>query len=155
VVDEWTNSVEMQGIEWDNESIRNSLEESLTKNFGNKFVVSIKECGVSSEGWMDTESAIVITGAEGQAMSWLSFIVSGEQIILTHMNISVYAVYRAEADVLSDNIYERNQEIEKRVLMLRKKQNPKINNRIQAVTNLIIKELENWVNSQQIQNIYE
>ena len=59
------------------------------------------------------------------------------------------------ADVLSENVYERNQMIEKKVLMLRKKQNPKIINLIQIVTNLVVKELENWVNSQQTQNIYD
>ena len=154
VVDEWTNSVEMQGIEWDNDSVKDSIDETLKKNFGNKFVVSIKECGVLSEGWMDTTPAIVITEENEQAMPWLSFIVSGEQIILNHMNISVYTIYRPNVDTLSDNVYERNQAIEKKILMFRKKQNPKMISLIQIVTNLVVKELENWVNSQQTQNIY-
>ena len=67
----------------------------------------------------------------------------------------MYTTYRPNADVLSENVYERNQMIEKKVLMLRKKQNPKIINLIQIVTNLVVKELENWVNSQQTQNIYD
>lgn len=155
VVGEWTNSVEMQGIAWNNDSIKNCIDKTLKKNFGDKFVVSIKECGVSSEGWMDTTPSIVITGDSNQVMPWLAFIISGEQIILNHMNISIYTVYKPNVDVLSENIYERNQLIEKKVMMLRKKQNPKIINLIKIVTNLVVKELENWVNSQQTQNIYE
>ena len=155
VVDEWTNSIETQGIVWDNDSIKGNIDETLKKNFGDRFVVSIRECGVSSDGWMDTTPSIIITEDSGQAMPWLSFIISGEQIILNHMNISVYTTYRPNADVLSENVYERNQMIEKKVLMLRKKQNPKIINLIQIVTNLVVKELENWVNSQQTQNIYD
>lgn len=155
VVDEWTNSIEMQGIVWDNDSIKDSIHEALKQNFGDRFVVSIRECGVSSEGWMDTTPSIVIMEDSGQAMPWLSFIISGEQIILNYMNISVYAIYRPNVDVLSENIYERNQLIEKKILMFRKKQNPKIINFIQIVKNLVVKELENWVNLQQTHDIYE
>lgn len=154
VVDEWTNSIEMQGIEWNNASIKKCLEEALKKNFGDRYIISTTECGVASEVSLDTAPAILIAEAEGQAMPWLSFIVSGEQIILNQMNISVYAIYRPDHDILGKNVYERNQRIEKQVLMFRKKQNPKIINLIQIVTNLVVKELENWVNSQQSPNIY-
>ena len=155
VVEEWANSVEIQGVTWNDESIKNSIDNALKQNFGDKFIVSIKNCGVFSDGWSDNTPAIVISATDEQSLPWLSYIIIGEQIILNQMNISIYALYRPELDSLSQSIYERNQQMEKKIVMLRKKQNPKINTLIQIVTNLLVKELEIWVNSQKVQNIYE
>lgn len=135
--------------------IRNNVDRVLKDNFGDRFNVSIEKCMASAEMAMEETFAIVVSENEGQTMPWLSFLIFGEQIIINHMNISIYTLYRPDKVDLGDNVYEQNQAIQKNVLSLKKKQNPKINNLVQIIFDLIVKELENWVNSQQSQSIYE
>ena len=155
VVDEWTNSIEMRGITWNSNTIKNSIDKVMKENFGERFVVSIEKSVALSEMSMEETDSIIISEKEGCTMPWLSFLILGEQIIINHMNISIYTLYRPNKVELSENMYVRNQAIQKSVLSLKKKQNPKVNNLIHIISELVVKELENWVNTSQTQNIYE
>ena len=72
------------------------------------------------------------------------------------ITLSLYVMYMPVMDrSLSESKIERNRIMCTKVKMLKQKQNPKINNYIANVMDLIIKELEKCLNSQSEDSIYE
>ena len=57
--------------------------------------------------------------------------------------------------LLHENVYDKNSLILGKVQMLKNSQHPKMNNLIKMMTNLIIKELETWINSKREDSIYD
>ena len=71
------------------------------------------------------------------------------------LTLSIYALYMPEKDKLPENVYDKNSLILGKVQMLKNSQHPKMNNLIKMMTNLIIKELETWINSKREDSIYD
>ena len=155
VVEEWRKQVELRDVKWDCEQISKSIGEKLKNNFGDKYTVAVVNAGVLADGWTDTNKAILVSESNEQGIPWLAYIISGEQLVLSQTDISIYTVYQPENDRLNPVVYERNQEINNRIIMLKKKQNPKINSINAIVNDIIVKDLEEWANSSKVNNIYD
>lgn len=154
VVSEWTKNIEARGIEWKPSEIKERVEEKLKKSLGEQFGVAVTNSSVSGAR-LDYSDSIAVIDISGKGYPWLAFLICGEETIVNHLMLSVYGLYMPDID-LSDalTIYERNAEIAKMVEMLKEKQNPKINNYIQTMTDLFVEELECWINDIRSTDIY-
>lgn len=134
--------------------ISERLSQVLLDNFDKRFKIRIVESGPTGNFTEYDETALIVdTNMSGYP--WITFNVVGEQMMKNQVTLSVYAMYTPELDArLGDSKIERNKNMCNKMLMLNQKQNPKINNFMTNVTDLIIKELEKWINTQNENNIY-
>ncbi len=154
VINEWTKNITVNGIKWSIENVANRINEVLIENFGEKFKVNIVESGRTGE-YVDFDKTALIVNKLDTGYPWITFNVIGEQMMKNQITLSVYAMYTpAFDDNLGKSIFERNMGMCNKLLMLNEKQNPKINNYMTNLTDLIIKELEKWINNQNESNIY-
>ncbi len=154
VVDEWNKTIECKGIEWDETEAQKYIGTMLSSTFGNRYTTEVIESGAYVEGWEEYLPSIIVKDQSPKGYPWLSFVISGDQMMANQVTLSIYSVYMPEHDHLSDSIYERNSSIFSKVQLLKKKQNPRINNNMKLIVDLIIKELEKWINSRTEDNIY-
>ena len=154
VINEWTKNITVNGIKWSIENVANRINEVLIENFGEKFKVNIVESGPTGE-YVDFDKTALIVNKLDTGYPWITFNVIGEQMMKNQITLSVYAMYTpAFDDNLGKSNIERNMGMCNKLLMLNQKQNPKINNYMTNLTDLIIKELEKWINNQNESNIY-
>ncbi len=155
VVSEWTKNITASNINWDVRKVAKSLNETLTENFGDKFkVVGGYSCSTGAIN--DADESILVADISQGGYNWLWFNVTGEQMLKNQVTVSIYATYMSDLDVNSDDsIIDRNKAVCNRLISLKQKQNPKVNNYIQTVTDIIIKEIETFINSQSTQSIYD
>lgn len=146
VIDEWNKNLEMNNVQWNLNDIKTSLEKCLIKNFGDKFVLECVEAGAASEDWIDYTESIFIRENSGR-YPWIQFLISAEQLTLAQISFSIYTLYNPIQDIQNgDDCFKTNSLIGNKLASLKAKQNPKINNYISIVKNVIIAELENYLN---------
>lgn len=155
VVEEWSKNLNISNITWDIDKVAERIENTLKENFGDRYKVGLtNSCATGSISEYDR--TILITDFSENGYPWLTFNVIGEQITKNQIMICIYAMYMTNFDLsLSDSIIERNSDICNKILMLKQKQNPKINSYMKVLTDIIIKELENWLNGQNSSSIYD
>lgn len=155
VIEEWNKNLNINNITWDIEKVAEKIEDALKENFGDRYKVGLTNSR-STGGISEYDKTILITDFSENGYPWLTFNVIGEQITKNQIMIYVYAMYMTNFDLsLSNSIIERNKEICNKILLLKQKQNPKINSYMQVLTDIIIKELENWLNGQNSSSIYD
>lgn len=155
VVYEWVQNVEAPNICWDAGTVQERLNTILEKNFGKKYSGVVIESGVASTGWQEYTPSVQINDVSTDGYPWLSYVVVGDQLMVGQLTLSIYALYVPEKDKLPENVYDKNSLILGKVQMLKNSQHPKMNNLIKMMTNLIIKELETWINSKREDSIYD
>lgn len=153
VVNEWTKTVNVRGIKWDVKLVSDRIDNVLKETFEEEFHIVIPLSSPTGN-ISNYDYTILIANTDLNGHNWIGFQVSGEQILKNQITLSVYTMYMTITDQLSENIIERNKDICNKVLLMKQKQNPKINTYIQTVTDVLIKELESWINSQTESNIY-
>ena len=154
VVDEWSKNIEANNINWNASNICERINLSLKKNFGDKYTSEIIESGLMSEDWQEYVPSILVSDVSNNGYPWLEFVVSGDQLMINQLALSIYSLYVPEKDTLSSSNYDRNASILRKVQMLKQNQNPKMHNIIEIIKNLMVKELELWINSAEDNNIY-
>lgn len=156
VVNEWSKNINASGIKWDIVSVAKQLKKVLQENFDDRFRVGVIESGPTGN-YTEYDKTALITDTIISGYPWIVFNVIGEQMMKNQVTLSIYAMYMPEFDMdLMDisSIIEKNDRMCKKILMLNQKQNPKVNNYMMNVTDLIIKELEKWINTQSESDIY-
>lgn len=158
VVDEWQQNLTGNNVKWDIKAVEKVIAESLNKNFGDRFVVSCVKSGAATETGTFTEPSIYIQerDREASAFPYLSFVVTGDQMMLSQINLAVYALFNPDTDeVTAANRAKKNAEFCSAMIMIKEKQNPKLNNFITTFKNVLIQELENWFNNKSETSIYD
>lgn len=155
-VSNFEKSVMVQSFQWENKAIIPVLENSLQENFGDKYCIQNIECATVTDGTEDSIPAVFISEANSSAKGypWLGFLVIGDQVTLKQMNLSIYALYLPNKIAETQNIVQANEKIISDVTVIKMKQNPRINNYISTVTNILVEVLEEWINNQMSYNIY-
>lgn len=138
VVDEWNKTIESKGIEWDEIEAQKYIDTMLSSNFGNRYKTEVIDSGAYVEGWEEYLPSILVTDCSPKGYPWLSYVISGDQMMANQVTLSIYSVYLPQKDHLSESIYERNSGIYSKVQLLKKRQNPRINNNIKLIVDLII-----------------
>lgn len=153
VVNEWNKRVTSQNVKWDTNEFIKRIGKVLQENFDNRYSIGAAKSGATG-GMTELDDTIVLLDRE--IYMYIGFNIVGEQIMKNQIAFSIYAMYMPEFDIdLNDNYIERNKEICDKVVMLKQSQNPKINNYMQTITELIISELENWMNVQNENSLYD
>lgn len=154
VINEWSKNINADGIKWEIEKVTERLSQVLLHNFDDRFKINIVESGPTGNFTEYDETALIVD-TKSSGYPWITFNVVGEQMMKNQVTLSVYAMYTPALDAsLGESKIERNKNMCSKLLMLIQKQNPKINNYMTNVTDLIIKELEKWINTQNENNIY-
>lgn len=154
VVNEWSKNIHVDGIKWEMDKVTDRIKQVLVENFDDRFQVNIVESGPTGN-YTEYDQTTLIVDTNTSGYPWITFNVIGEQMMKNQVTLSVYAMYTPELDVgLGESKIERNKSMCNKMLMLNQKQNPKINNFMTNLTDLIIKELEKWLNTQNENNIY-
>lgn len=154
VINEWTKNISAPNISWDFESVWKKLDNAMQENFGERFrVIGGDSCPTGAIN--DADKSIIIADISDGGYNWIWFNVVGEQMLKNQVTISIYAIYMSELDGNPNaSIIERNKEICSKLLSFKQKQNPKINNYIQTITDVIIKNIEEKINTQSENDIY-
>ena len=144
VIDEWQKDVSLQGIRWNDEHISQLIRDGLIRNFGDMYRVSIVQAGAAIEGWVDTLPTIHVQTKDSFVRnSELSFLISGEQITNSSIHLIIMVLLSpadANGQLLeSDSLY-------KKVVAIKENHNPRIDTFISTMKNILITELENWIN---------
>lgn len=155
VVNEWSKNINAYGVKWNIKDVCSKISSVLQNNFDDRFDVKVTESGAYS-GWVEYDNTILVFDRMKSGYPWLAFNIIGEQMMKNQITLSLYVMYMPVMDrSLSESKIERNRIMCTKVKMLKQKQNPKINNYIANVMDLIIKELEKCLNSQSEDSIYE
>lgn len=154
VVNEWSKNLHVDGIKWEMDKVTDRIKQVLIENFDDRFQVNVVESGPTGN-YTEYDQTTLIVDTSTSGYPWITFNVIGEQMMKNQVTLSVYAMYTPELDKsLGESKIERNKSMCNKMLMLNQKQNPKINNFMSNLTDLIIKELEKWLNTQNENNIY-
>lgn len=155
VVQEWNKEVTIDTNYLDVETIKQLMVNEFIDNYGKCFSVCL---GMSRtiDNYSEAMDTIFIT-ADGDEQtknvySWITYFVTAEKINNKQVAFAIYVLYvpTLDTEVNSElnSIIEKNKLCAKKVILLKEKQNPRINRQIQNVNNLIIKVLENWANDE-------
>lgn len=150
VVDEWNDNLNTNNIEWDQDDFAIALTRCLKENFGDKYLQKSVRSGVLMDGDVDFEESLLILEDQRKQprYPWLHFIMSVEKLTLNQVLFSIYTLYDPNDDYKDDgDIFNRNAQIANRIIGLKQRQNPKINNYINVMKNVIVEELEKYLNT--------
>lgn len=151
--DEWTTELELNGLKFDIEALKEQLNECLNRNFGNRYKMSVISAGAIVEGYLEFAPSIYVE--DTQNYPWIGFLITGESLILSRLTLSVYTLYVPEKDTYNrEDIIQFNTQCAAKYSMLLQKQNPKINSYISTVKNVFLNETEKWLNGSENGNMY-
>lgn len=147
VITEWNKNISTKATGWDGETVFTEIQRCIADNYGEDFEVLTEQVGIVMDGDLDYTESVVIEPTEQSKYPWLGFILSGEQMTRKQASVSLFAVYFPQLDFKeeSSNI-QRNKKAANRAIMLKMKQNPKINNFIETMQSIVIDELEGFFN---------
>ena len=150
VVAEWSKTIN-SSITWDTESVMKEIDRELKENYGDRLQVGIVKSGANSE-WVEYLDSIYICekDTEKKEYRWLQFNISGENITRKQIHIMVQALYWPGVDssvIHLDDVYSKNSAAAKKTVALREKQNPRWNVFINSIVEIVVGEIEKWINS--------
>lgn len=157
VINEWTNNLQIKtGLDWNMNDLVNHLKEGLQKNFGDKYELKVVESASLTEDWLDYEDSIFIEEKVGWKYPWMSFVINAEQMTVSQISFSIYALYDVKKDLLEEeNLIQRNSKLATKLITIKSKQNPKINNYISTMQSVLVSELEKYLNNNiELDSIY-
>ena len=157
VVESQEHNLSVSLVKWDEEDVMQFLQRCLLENFGERYDVQIIEAGAVLESGTDMLPAILISEKNNfmKGYPYLGFVVMGEQLTMRQLNLSIYVLLlpnRIEHQETS--LQKANTEILNNIIMVKEKQNPRINNYISTVNNILTSELQAWLNGQSSTDIY-
>ena len=153
VMDEWQKDVSIQGLGWDGARVRQLVAQELERNFGDTYDVTMISAGAAVEDWVDVMPTIYIHAKDPTARNGeLSFLVAGEQITNAAIHFTIM-VLLSHADAQGKAM--ENEALCKKVIAVKEKHNPRMETFISTMKNILITQLENWINqSNNSQEIY-
>lgn len=157
VVDSHEHNLQVSTITWDETQVEDFLRKCLMENFGEQFVVNLVDTNAVLESGTDMLPGILITEKIDvkQKYPYLGFLVLGEQLTLKQLSLSIYVIILPKNIKTSDSSLQiKNAEILNHIVMLKEKQNPRINNYVTTVNNVLTSELQSWLNGQAPSDIY-
>lgn len=157
VVESQEHNLNVSSVKWDEEDVMQFLQRCLFENFGERYDVQVIEAGAVLESGTDMLPAIFISEKNTfmKGYPYLGFVVMGEQLTMRQLNLSIYVLLLpGRIDHQEILLQKTNAEILNNIIMVKEKQNPRINNYISTVNNVLTSELQAWLNGQASTDIY-
>lgn len=158
VIAEWNKKIPQNNIHWSTDAMLVYLDKYLHENFGNQYISQIKKCGAIISNEVEYEPSVYIEPTSDARYPWISFVVTGEQLTVTQVSFSIYALYLPEQDSQCcqvADVIEKNQKYQNRLVTLKQGQNPKIKNYVESINEILISGLEAWLNSNNTSGMYD
>lgn len=158
VIAEWNKKIPQNNIQWSTDAMLVYLDKYLHENFGNQYISQIKKCGAIISNEVEYEPSVYIEPTSDARYPWISFVVTGEQLTVTQVSFSIYALYLPEQDSQCcqvADVIEKNQKYQNRLVTLKQGQNPKIKNYVESINEILISGLEAWLNSNNTSGMYD
>lgn len=144
VMDEWQKDVSIPGIRWDGERVQALISGELDRNFGDTYDVSILQAGAAVEDWVDVLPTIYVHAKDSSVRNGeLSFLVSGEQITNSTIHLTTMTLL---APTDSSGRTMENEALCKKVIAVKEKHNPRVDTFISTMKNILVAQLESWIN---------
>lgn len=144
VIDEWQKDVSIPGILWNNEEVLKLVSAEMEKNFGRVYEVSIVDAGAAVDDWVDVLPSIYIRAMDaGVRNSELSFLVVGEQVTNSTVHLTIMVLL---APIVQASEATENDVLCKKMIAVKEKHNPRVDTFISTVKNILIGQLETWIN---------
>lgn len=137
-------------IIWNNDKIYLEIKRSINENLGSEYNVELIDTRTIIDDSNNVLPAILVRSSDISNYPWLGFLIIGEQMLLKHVSISIYSLYIPV--ITPHNEIDDNKYNEKEFLIAKAKQNPRLNNFINMITNLLIESIENWINNSNLSN---
>ena len=152
VVREWNKSINVDSFKYDIDKLHEHLKATMSENFPDRYKVGITSAAPASTGELVYEREYVdaILIMDDITYNWLAFYIEGEQLLKSKITFSIYAVYMPMFDLFVDieeDIYKQNEKICNKIEVLKKQMNPKFNTYMNTIIEVIIEDLENWLNN--------
>lgn len=131
-------------IVWNNEKVFLEIKRTISENLGDVYSVEL----INAKTIIDDSSNVlpsILVRSSNSMYPWLGFLIIGDQIFLKQVSISIYSLYIPV--IVSNNEIDDNKYNEKEFIIAKEKQNPRLNNFINMVTNLLIESIENLINN--------
>ncbi len=153
VLDEWKKDVDLQNVKWDNCAVQKIIQDGLQKEFGEDYAVAIVDSGAALDGWIDVLPSIYVQAADpSMRYSEISYLVSGEQITHTRVRVSIM-VLMSSLDAAKKPL--ENEILCKKIISAKEKHNPRMDTVIETMKNLLVAQIESWINQNNFDsNIY-
>lgn len=135
---------------WDNEKIYIKIKSTIIENLGDDYSVELVNTRTIIDDSNNVLPSILVRSSNNSAYSWLGFLIIGDQMLLKQVSISIYSLYIPV--ITSHNEIDDNKYNEKEFFVAKEKQNPRLNNFINMITNLLIESIENWINNSNSNN---
>lgn len=135
---------------WDNEKIYLEIKRTINENLGNEYSIELIDTRTIIGDSNNVLPAILVHSSNNITYPWLGFLIIGDQMLLKQVSISIYSLYIPV--IISDSEIDNNKYNEKEFLIAKEKQNPRLNNFINMVTNLLIESIETWINNSNSNN---
>lgn len=135
---------------WDINKISQRINKTVIENLGLEYLTELVEAKSVLDDNSNTLSAVLIRSSSNSPYPWLGFLIIGDQMLLRQVSISIYSLYipmRSKNNEVEDNQYN-----EKQLLIAKNRQNPRLNNFIELITNVLIESIEEWINQNNINN---
>ena len=161
VVREWNKSINVDSFKYDIDKLHEYLKATMSENFPDRYKVGITSAAPASTGELvyEREYTDAILIMDDITYNWLAFYIEGEQLLKSRVTISIYAIYMPMFDLFVDveeDIYKQNDRICNKIEVLKKQMNPKFNTYMNTIIEVIIEDLENWLNNSSSSNsIYD
>ncbi len=144
VIDEWQKDVSIPGIHWNNEEVLRLISAEVNRNFGTVYDTAIINAGAAVDDWVDVIPSIYIRVIDAATRnSELSFLVVGEQITNSTVHLAIMVLL---APSLQANEVAGNDALCKKVIAVKEKHNPRVDTFISTMKNILITQLEAWIN---------
>lgn len=147
VVKEWAKNISVNDMKWQIKEVGSVIEQSLVSNFGERFQMKYVESGASTEAGTETDPSIYIyeTGNTKNNYPWLAFIVKGDQLTLSQVNLAIYTLFvPGKVELQGTSFSQKNTELCNMLLVLKEEQNPKINNYLTTMSKVLDQEIVKW-----------
>lgn len=148
VFDDWNKNLNSNTVKWDINNLKSNIEQCILDNYNDTYHCKIIETGAASDGWIELEESLMISSDESSKYSWMKFIITGEQLTKSQITFSIYIVYDPNCDFVNQtDCFQINKQMASKLIGLKMKQNPKINNFVTTFKEILIKGLEEYLNS--------
>lgn len=139
VVDKWSKNVTIDSQKWDNTTITQLINETISLEFDLDYEVTAVNAGVIIDDEIDTTPAVYIKATEEARYQNLSFLIIGEPMTKNQVNLSILVIATPEMNANS------NDKIMKQIIAIKEKHNPRLETYIETFKSIVIEKINNWV----------
>lgn len=141
--------IPLKSDQWDVSRALQVIKQGVKENFGDRFDVKIIKSVATTNLNINPITSILIKELQNCSGGFpeLEFLIVGEQITLKQLNLSIHSILLPQAvGNKTGSVEEENEKIINRMMLIKRGEDPRINNYIKMVRSTITEILNSWLN---------